>query len=169
MTGSLAWTDADDDRSAFEEAMDVADVALRHLQAEHARLRTTIEALAPVSAPERDNCLAQLKRIDSLLETPPITKWRQQHSQARGRKRSQVYVLERKMDVARQLLANSGINLDSVHVRNRSPRARRRRREKLALARQLLAECGIELESVQLPSGARRRSSQHQSGRAIAG
>lgn len=116
------WTTLDDDRSAFAEAMDVADVALRRVQAEHDRLRRAIAALEVADQVERDACLAQVDHIETLLETPPVTRWRQQHNEGRGRKHSQQYVLERKLDTARRLLAGCGIDLDGLHVSHRQAR-----------------------------------------------
>lgn len=116
VTGRILWTVADDDRSAFEEAMDVADVALRRLQSAHHDLRRAIRALEHVSEAERAGLVAQLDRIESLLETPPVTRWRQQHSEGRGRKRSQQHVLECKLAVARRLFAELGVDLDAIRV-----------------------------------------------------
>src|SRR4051794_12842199 len=90
--------------------MDVADVALRRLQAEHDKLRATIRALDCVSESDRATLLAQVDHIDSLLETPPVTRWRQQHSDGRGRKHSQQHVLERKLAVATRILSELGIS-----------------------------------------------------------
>lgn len=116
-TRVATWTQEQDDRSAFEEAMDVADISVRRIEARLQKLRLKIATAGRTNSPKAlrshvDACLAMVDGIESLLQRPAVSQWRQQHSEGRGRRHAQQHVLEVKLALARELLTAHGVDFD---------------------------------------------------------
>lgn len=115
---SATWTPEQDDHTAFEEAMSVADVSTRALEGRLQKLRLKIATIERCNSEKtRRNhinvCLAMVDYIESMLQTPEVSRWRQKHSEGRGRRHSQQHVLEVKLAFAKDLLADAGVDLEA--------------------------------------------------------
>lgn len=120
----MTWTQEQDDRTAFEEAMDVADVSVRRLQAQLSKLRAKVQALAHANSPRQrqtfvGHCYAMLDGLEATVESPPVRKWREQFANTRGRRHAQQHVLECKLRVAVELLTELGVDFDAECARRR--------------------------------------------------
>lgn len=121
---SATWTQEQDDRTAFEEAMDVADVSLRRLQAQISKLRQKVTALERANTLRQrqtfaSHCYAMLDGLQATVESPPVLKWRERFANTRGRRHAQQHVLEGKLRVAVELLTELGVDFDAECARRR--------------------------------------------------